>query len=41
MTKNVVKYIKALMGGSRSGTCCTCGKKIDYGKMYCDKCRPK
>ncbi len=23
------------------GTCCTCGKPIDYGKMYCEDCRPK
>lgn len=23
------------------GTCVTCGKKIDYGTMYCKKCRPK
>lgn len=26
---------------SMSGTCCTCGVSIDYGKMYCESCRPK
>lgn len=23
-----------------SGTCASCGKKIDYGWMYCKDCRP-
>lgn len=36
-----MKFIKFEDIKMSGGTCCTCGKKISYGSMYCESCRPK